>query len=266
MPPESTSQGRDLGRFFLESIDPPRLSEEDARHATRVLRASAGDGLVGLDGRGLRQPLEVVACGKRQLELRAVGEMSHTPPPGASGSLLPAIEVACAPPRPNRIEALVDRLTQLGVARIQFLGCRRTGPEDRRPKRSRLERVMREAAKQSGNDWLPELPELIELESLTESEALSVVAHPSATRSLLEELTTATDRLRSRTAAPEGQRPEPSLRLLIGPEGGFDEAELARLTAGGATPVGLGPTILRIETAAEAGSSLAVQIGTTQSP
>jgi RsmE family RNA methyltransferase len=92
------------------------------------------------------------------------------------------------------------------------------------------------------------------------------VAHPSATRSLLEELTTATDRLRSRTAAPEGQRPEPSLRLLIGPEGGFDEAELARLTAGGATPVGLGPTILRIETAAEAGSSLAVQIGTTQSP
>ncbi|MEO0653021.1 MAG: RsmE family RNA methyltransferase, partial [Planctomycetota bacterium] len=168
----TTGGGRDQGRFFLaaDSGGEPRLIEEDERHLTRVLRARVGDRLEGLDGRGGRWPLEVGAVGRKSIELVERAPRSREAPPGAEGARVPAIEVALAPPRPNRVEALLDRLTQLGAARIQFLRADHTGPEDRRPKGERLQRVLRESAKQSGQAWLPELEAPIGVDALPAGE------------------------------------------------------------------------------------------------
>jgi 16S rRNA (uracil1498-N3)-methyltransferase len=248
-------RGRDLGRFVLADADEPRLTDEDSRHLARVLRAAPGDRLAGIDGAGARLPLVVRSVGRRELELEPAGPLVRTPPPGAAGSPLPAIEVACAPPRPSRIEPMLDRLTQLGAARIRLLSCRRTGPEDRRPRSGRLGRVLLESAKQSRQDWIPELTGPAEPAC---GPGATLLCDPLGAHPLLACLAELGTALASRSEWSGGPRPDPVLTLLVGPEGGFDPQERDELVAGGAIPVRLGPGVLRIETAAESALAAAL--------
>lgn len=242
MAPRSGEKGSSsVRRFFLARTPDegrPELLPGDQEHALRVLRIGEGDRLIGLDGRGRIWPLAVKGVGRGHLELEAAGEGRFEPPPGSEGAPLPWIEIALPWPKGNRCEEMLDRLTQLGAAAIADLASERSG---QRPealtgaRRARAERILREACKQSGRAWLPEL----RAEPCT-AFADRILLDPSAERSLTEWI---------RPGPRTRDRP---LSVLVGPEGGFTDAERAAFVADGAVPVRLGPHVLRLETAAEA--------------
>lgn len=256
------SRLRSLGSapaFFLASVvgeTPIRLEPEEERHATRVLRLAAGDVLVGLDGRGTRWALRVRAAGKA-LELEAAADPEHEPAPGAEGSDCPWFELAVAWPRRNRVEDMLGRLVQLGAAAVVPLLATQRGPEavpERPPER--WWRVAREACKQSGRTWLPALAETTTPARLAQARRDSPVALLDPRAGLSFDVW-----LRSIQPSPLGvgtaERP---IVLVVGPEGGFDDAERAAWLECGAVGVCLGPHVLRVETAAEAAMAVAAAV------
>lgn len=238
-------------RFFLadpQKSGPPELASGDLEHALRVLRLRTGDRLVGLDGRGGSWPLEVASIARDRLTLASLGEPRRDPPPGGEGAPLPWIEVAVPWPKGGKVEEMLDRLTQLGAAAIAPLTCARAGlhsgelPANRR---ERLERVLREACKQSGRTWLPVLRDEDPIE-VASGRIDAVLLDPGAERSLPQWIR---GRIEASATRWSSERP---LLVLVGPEGGFTAEERAALVARGAEPVRLGPHVLRVETAAEA--------------
>jgi 16S rRNA (uracil1498-N3)-methyltransferase len=247
--------------FFLraapEGAAPPELAEEERVHARRVLRLAEGDPLVGLDGRGGRWPLVVRRVEAGRLELALAGEPEREPPPGDPAAALPWIEVAVPLPRERRAEEMLDRLVQLGAAALVPLAAERTQGERRglAPSRlGRLERIAREACKQCGRAWLPEIhaPRTLGAHLDLRAGAPLAVLDPRAPRS---------GGLRSfaeRLPPGSGTRERP-IGLLVGPEGGFTPEELAAAARAGGVPIRLGPFVLRVETAAEAALAGLVQ-------
>lgn len=258
MPPMSgVSSAPRVPAFFLAedaSLEAPRLREEDEEHAVRVLRLAVDDGLDGLDGRGRRVPLRVARVVRGRLVLEVTGAVEEAPEPGQEGSSLPWFELAVSWPRKNRVEDMVGRLVQLGVAALRPLECRHRGPEEPlRAATERLKRVVREACKQSGRWWLPVLEASLTPARLAEvrSTCPLAVLDPHAGLSL-------DVWLRSLRPSPLGigTRTRPIV-LVIGPEGGLAEEELLALESRGGSPVWVGPHILRVETAAEAAMAVA---------
>ncbi len=245
-----------LRRFFL--AEPPaggvaRLLEEDERHALQVLRVAEGDEVVGLDGRGGAWRLEATAVAKRRLELGVREELPREPAPGERGAALPWIELWLPLPKGGRAEEMVDRLTQLGAARIAALDTLRTAPHAREAGAKRIERLARrarEACKQSGRRWLPELDgpaSIDERASRIPAGARLAILDPRAERTLSALL----------TEPPADGANDTPLVLALGPEGGWDPTEARALEAHGAARVRLAPHVLRIETAAEAACAIA---------
>ncbi len=139
--------------------------------------------------------------------------------------------------RPGPFQEILRHGTELGVRRFVPVLARRTV---RRPERrkERWEHVIASAASQSGRTTLPVMESPVDLEGLIASTADSrtrfVLSPHSSARPLLESL--------------EHEHPR-ALLLLVGPEGGFDETEEERAVEEGFKRVGLGPGILRTETA-----------------
>jgi len=268
MPPRKHSPDRGptapLRRFLL-AVSPdegePELVADDGAHAVRVLRLAAGDRLIGLDGRGGAWPLVVAGTLGRRLTLEPDGEPRREPGPGMPGAPLPWIEVLVAWPKAGRPEAMLERLTQLGAARISPWTTNRSGQEARAgdgsaPRRRRLLRVLAEACKQSGRLWLPELGETVEGVAGIEQreDAASAVLDPTATCGL------------GSWARDTAGRGVERIVLAIGPEGGLAPDELAALAARGFEPARIGPHVLRIETAAEAAVAIVAQAATETWP
>lgn len=244
---------------LLEGSGAPALAEGEAEHLTRVLRLGAGAEFVGLDGRGGLHPLRIERVEKRTLVLARAGEPCCEPAPGDAGAELPWIEIAVAWPRAARAEEMLDMLAQLGVASVQPLDCRQSGPQglpDGGHRRERALRVLREACKQCRRAWFPELAAPCELASWIARVGTRpwAVLDPDAPRRLVDWLEP-----HARAAAGGASWPQ-RLAFAIGPEGGFDARELADCAAAGAARVRLAPHVLRIETAAVAAAAAAVAV------
>jgi 16S rRNA (uracil1498-N3)-methyltransferase len=240
--------------FFLADGRTDELLPEEAEHALKVLRLAPGDLVTGLDGCGGRHPLRVRALSKRALTLEPAGEPEFEPAPGAEGAPLPWFELAVSWPKRNRVEDMVNRLTQLGMAAVRPLVCEHRGPEEV-PEEvpARVQRVAREAVKQSGRAWLPRFQAATpatELLKHVEVPRLAVL-DPSGALSL-------DSWLHSLQPSPAGYGTESRpIVFAVGPEGGFSEAELGAWRDAGVGVVRLGPFVLRIETAAEAAMAAA---------
>jgi 16S rRNA (uracil1498-N3)-methyltransferase len=253
----SGERASSIPAFFLRDQGKPgepRLRPEDEQHAARVLRLRAGDPLIGLDGRGGLHPLRVRARRRDSLELGGDGPVQLVPGPGEEGSLLPWFEVAVAWPRRNRVDGMVDRLVQLGAAAIRPLVARQRGPEDVPAESTpRVQRVAREACKQSGRAWLPVLERAMTPGELARHHARHALAILDPLAGLPFDTW-----LRSLRPAPLGlgSRANPIV-LVVGPEGGIAEEERGAFLEIGASPTWLGPHVLRVETAAEAAMAIA---------
>ena len=219
-------------RFFL--TQPPRdgravLTGDEARHLARVMRCAVGDEVVVFDGRGTSWRARVATIGRDEvgLELGAAAIASATP-------RVP-LTLAVALPKGERQKWLVEKLTELGVARLVPLATTRGVAEATPAAVERLARGVIEACKQCGRDTLMEVAPPRSVAEIARDPGHGVTL-----------LVADRDGLPLDTSAGEG-RP---IVAVVGPEGGLTAEELATLEAAGGRRVSLGPHVLRVETAA----------------
>lgn len=216
--------------FFAVSVegDRIRIEGEEARHAVRVLRIRTGERITVSDGAGTVAEAVVVEASSA-LVAEVTGR--RTIPPS-----LPRVTVFQGIAKAGKLDVVVQKLTEIGVDEIVPLQAGRSVArwEGRGARIERLRIVAREAAKQSRRAWLPVVGEPVTA-GQARSEGLALVLHETADSRL--------------SGALPGAPPE-RIALFVGPEGGFDEGEVSGLVARGARAVGLGPQILRTETAA----------------
>jgi 16S rRNA (uracil1498-N3)-methyltransferase len=212
------------------------LAGKDAHYLTRVLRMRPGDGCAAMDSRGGRWQAVLAGVDGGACTL----ELSAAPGGEPAGDAVEITLLQCLP-KGRKIDLIVRQATEAGVARIVPLFSKNTvvrpGQEDAR--RGRLERVAREALQQSGAARAP----LIE-----EPQPLAALAAPGrdwGTALLFHEQPVAAASLhRLLDGGP------PAVSLVIGPEGGLDDAEVQMLVDAGFHLVHLGGNVLRVETAA----------------
>ncbi len=223
-------------RFYCP--DPPqsgryRLGPEETRHLARVCRLGVGDRVEIFDGRGFAATAEIVAATVNGVELVAIGEPIF-------GSELPfPLVLATAIPKGDRFDWLVEKATELGVARVLPLVTERSVVVPRGTKLVRLRRTIIEASKQCRRARLMLLEEPVEWGVL-------VSAFPESLRLLADRGGLPPSRW---PAIPRGRETV----LAIGPEGGFTDTEVERATAAGWLPIRLAYNVLRVETAGLAG-------------
>jgi 16S rRNA (uracil1498-N3)-methyltransferase len=221
-----------VAQVFVDDLDMLVVAAHDEHHLGRVLRLRAGEVVVASDGAGRWRACRVAGAASGGAGRGAVLEPDG--PVVTSRRVEPEITVAFVPVKGDRPEWTVQKLTESGVDRIVVLDSRhavvRWEPERRDRAFERLRRVAREAAAQSRRPRLPEVVGVMGLDDL--SDQLDPV--PVA------------------LAHPGGDRPALSLpAVAVGPEGGWDPSETR-----GRTLVGLGPQVLRAETAAVAAGVL----------
>lgn len=204
------------------------LDGDQEHHARDVLRLRPGDAVRLADGAG-RAAEAVVASAGPPLRLRC--EEVDEGPPSACHRLL---HVAVAPPKGDRWGDLVRALTELGVGAILPLVCARGERVPADPGRAR--RIAAEAIKQCRRLWLPQVGPPVGIAEVAASGRRIILAH--------------------RTGGPPAPNPPAPTTLVVGPEGGLDDGEVAALVAAGAVPTRLAGHILRIETAALAAAAV----------
>ncbi|HEX7596986.1 MAG TPA: 16S rRNA (uracil(1498)-N(3))-methyltransferase [Polyangia bacterium] len=209
------------------------LDRASAKHLVKVLRLAVGAEVRVFDGCGAEIEARIVRASTAGVEL-ALGERHRVPLPATTITLLQSV------PRGDRMDFIVQKTTELGVTRIVPVLTSRGMVKPPAGKSHRWQTIAQEAARQSGRVDVPEIGETVALD-----EALTGAAAAGGTRLIFWEEERA---LPLRKALAE--TPSTQLALLIGPEGGFAEAEVAAARAQGFCVVGLGPRILRVETAA----------------
>lgn len=204
---------------------------DEARHAVVVRRIRDGEEIVLVDGAGVAAQCLVTSTAKTSLSA-TVSSVSVTAVP------VPHVTVVQAIPKGDRAELAVEVLTEIGVDRIvPWAATRSVGAwrGDRAAKSlARWRTTAREAGKQSRRSWLPEVTEmasLAELVALAEAADLAVVLHETAAVSLS-------------SLSLDGVG---SILVVVGPEGGITDEELAAL--GAAHVVRMGDPVLRTSTA-----------------
>ncbi len=221
-------------RIFLEEPlgqgQSVTLSRDHAHYLFGVMRLSVGDALLVFDGQNGEFEATVAVAGKRGGNL-FVGQQTK------SLALPPDLWLLFAPIKKERTDFIVEKATEMGVRQILPVSTEYTNSG--RIKRERLQAHAVEAAEQCGGTFVPEVADLTPLDQ--------VLGDWDAKRALMfcdEALAGSPQDIRQ-TAGPWA--------VLIGPEGGFSDAERTRLRAlEYAHRVSLGPRILRADTAAVA--------------
>jgi 16S rRNA (uracil1498-N3)-methyltransferase len=226
-------------RFFVSEVrnGAAELHGEDAEHLVRVLRAEVGQIYEISDNQQLYLA-EIEVARKTLLSFKILEKL---PEPEATVEIV----LAAALIKFDRFEWLVEKATELGVAAIQPFGAVRTEhglSQAAVKRRARWEKIALEASQQSRRLRLPEL--------LPAARFGEVVAMDANIKLLLDESAGATPILQ---CLPAAKIVTDRVALMLGPEGGWTEAERTQAVVAGWKPCSLGKTILRTETAAVAG-------------
>ena len=228
-----------LPRFHVPEAAPGarvHLPEHTAHHAREVLRLRSGAPVRIFDGAGHEYEAHLDAITREGVTARLAG-----PAPSRPESPL-RIVLAVSPLKGDLMEWVIQKATELGVAEVRPVVMVRTDavarPALRGSRQERWDKVASGAAEQCGRAVVPRIGATATLE------ALLAERFDGLRLALIE--TGDAPPLRSIQAGAS------SVLVLIGPAGGFDPREVERLTQSGFQPVGLGPRILRAETAAVA--------------
>ena len=188
------------------------------------------------DGRGKRVEARIKTIDSNTLTAEIERDVS------GAGELTVEISVALALIKPARFEFAVEKCTELGARRFIPVIANRCMVKPDRIKTTRLRQITREAAKQSGRSWIPEILQPIELEELDVPDSCRLlVANRTAEKDIEEAL-------KPILASPE-------LIVAVGPEGDFTGEELKQLINRGAILFSLGELTLRSETTAMAATA-----------
>jgi 16S rRNA (uracil1498-N3)-methyltransferase len=229
-----------LPRAFCESLlgNDVVLDDAESHHLLHVLRLKPGAALCLFDGCGTEADAVVTGNNRREVFCSVTTRRSS---PRALGN---RVTVIVAPPKPDRLKWMVEKLTEIGVERLILLQTERTIVTPGESRIDKLRASVINACKQCRRNELMHLSPLQPLTSLLDDISAQRlpgklwIAHPVPITS---------------DPIPEPDSPvapDQSQLLLIGPEGGFTEAEVSSVMNAGAQTVSWPNTILRIETAA----------------
>lgn len=208
----------------------PELPTDEAQHCIRVLRLSEGSEILLTDGIGNFYKAEISEIAGKHCRVRILEQQSQ------DQLWKGQLHIAIAPTKNmDRMEWMAEKATEIGINTLSFLSCRYS--ERKVIKTERIEKILISAMKQSLKARLPELNEMTAFNQFISQpfEGQKFIAH-----------------------CYEGEKPllKDALQLsenaliLIGPEGDFSLEEVEKAVANGFTPISLGPSRLRTETAA----------------
>lgn len=221
----------------LDGLEPRSVLDLDPReggHATRVKRHLPGDVIELFDGRGRHALATIIELGRRGSVRVRLEDVNTEPRPTT------AIHLASAIPRGDRMDALLDMTTQIGVTRITPLIFERSQVTPASARQDRWRRVLIESCKQSRRNHVPQLDEPVALQDWLQ-------AVPDT---LLERWLADPD---GAPAAKPHKSADPSSGgcvVLVGPEGGLTQSERHDAIEAGFRTMAVAPHILRVETAA----------------
>jgi 16S rRNA (uracil1498-N3)-methyltransferase len=245
-------------RFYVKRAlgpGPLEITGDEAHHLAVVCRVRPGDIVVLFNGDGCDYPAAVVEVRKRSVavEVQCVERPER--------ELHFRLEVAAPLPKGDRAQFLIEKLTELGATAFTPLRTERSVVEPREAKLEKLQRHVIEACKQCGRNVLLDVRPLTDWNDFCRQPELPVqriLAHPGGPAFPKREVLTPHPPGWQEAATPsplagEGWGGGETLHdavLAVGPEGGFTSAEVETAVASGWRVVGLGPRILRMETAA----------------
>ncbi|MBX7452326.1 16S rRNA (uracil(1498)-N(3))-methyltransferase [Mycolicibacterium sp. 3033] len=223
--------------FYVDAVpgvgDVVVVDGDEGFHAANVRRTRRGEQLDLSDGAGIVAHCEVTEVAKGRLSAQVLDRRVVAPPS-------PTVTVAQALPKSDRSELAIELATEAGAdAFVAWQAARCVARWDGAARVDkglrRWQAVARAASRQSRRPHIPTVDGVVTTAQLAAGAGpTTLVLHESATTSL--------------TDLPLAEAS--SLTLVVGPEGGVAEEELAALTEAGALAVRLGPTVLRTSTAA----------------
>jgi 16S rRNA (uracil1498-N3)-methyltransferase len=222
-------------RLLVPKLTPGlvHLPADQAHHARDVLRLAVGDEVELFTASGETAPGRINQC----TSVVVVVEVGDIISRGIGFDLT----IASAVSKAARADWMIEKLSELGVTRfIPLITARSVVHPEGKNKIERWQRLAAEAAKQCRRLGVMQIAPLTSLDNLTLSERsayLSTAPNAGSLSSILHS-------------------PSSSLTLLVGPEGGWSEGEMAGFAERHLTPITLGETILRVETAAMAAAAV----------
>ena len=213
--------------FFVEDLPTMVGSEyefknDDANHAIRVLRTQVDDQFMLSDGKGAWSKVKATQMQKKSMTVQVLESGFQEP-------LATTITVVQALPKGDRSKEAIELLTEAGVDRIiPWLATRSIGKTS-----EKFQITAREASKQSRRFRIPEVTGVAQTDQICEAIRLSdlaIVFHESAQTKLSDQITSGSVE---------------NLLIIIGPEGGITDQELAVFTEAGAKTALMGRPILR---------------------
>lgn len=223
-----------MHRFYVPSLQDGRIEGEENQHLYRVLRLRAGEQVELFDGCGTQVLAKLAAVDPKASSY----EILHT---------LPDREAKCRitlyqglPAKPDKMDFIVQKCTELGVdTLVPVIMDRCTNQKGFDEKRlARYQKIALEAAKQCGRAFVPKIVLPQPFSSVCVQEPFFMLYEEGG--------------LSLRRQLPM----QGNLSILIGPEGGIAKEEAESLLKKGAVSIGLGPRILRTETAGMAALSM----------
>ena len=242
-------------RLFVEQAlgagQPVPLTQDQAHYLFGVMRLGKGAGVLVFNGRDGEWRAEVAEAGKRGGLLVCAAQTAPLRMP-------PDLWLLFAPIKKTRTDFIVEKAAEMGVRRILPVQTRFTNAD--RIRQDRLQAHAVEAAEQCGGTFVPEVCDLVMLDRLLADwpEDRRIMWCDENMLGARAGLLAGAGEGEARGFEEEPKEPSPGpWAVLIGPEGGFAEAEQARLRGmAQVVPVSLGPRILRADTAAVAALTL----------
>lgn len=229
--------------FFIapDALDGSRLHlTGDAAHRIQhTLRLQAGDAIRVGDGTG------TIYDGRIETLARGAVDAAMTEERTLPAEPAPHVELVQVLPKPVLADRLLAPCTTLGVSAFRFARGAHSpvggGADEWAPRVERWQRIIRQACEQCERGWLPTC-------DLSDSLEACLQAHPAPVRLVGDEPRAGSEAHTLRAALVDAAAAE-TVQWVIGPEGGFSEAERERFPEWGLCPVSLGPHVLRLETA-----------------
>lgn len=230
-----------MKRYYSPNPEVGRLSPEESHHCITVMRQKEGDYCSVFDGRGLELKVKITSTEKKIVSYEKVSQNRST-------RTEDIICLAQALTKAKSMDLIIQKATELGVTEIIPLQSDRSiaqvDSETAESKTEKWRQIAIDAAKQSGQNWIPAVLSPMKPKAFVESlprTSIKIIGSLQSEARPLKKI------LQENIAAAKSPR---KIVLMIGPEGDFTPAEIGEARAAGFLPVSLGPTVLRSETAA----------------
>ena len=214
------------------------ITGSEARHVSRVLRRDVGDRLNLVDEHGVEYLAVIISKNQQDLEVKL---LEKYPPPKESPI---KVLLGQALPKARKMDYIVQKATELGVHTIIPFFSTRTVPrlhgERQEKKCERWQKIALEASKQCGRKIIPKVEEILTFEEIIENwedNSLKIILWEDEKNNRLHTVLKNLQQFKK-------------IVVLVGPEGGFTDKEIAAARERTFQSAGLGSSILRTETAA----------------